>query len=156
MTAALRPLDPRDSARVDPRAPAPRPPSHRGPAHGRLASDFTRRLVWTLIPPQQLGAPPLRGLARLAGHLEHAFYRAWPFCVAAAAVAVLARRRPHLLAIPYIAAVACLVVTYPAIRGDALRRFYLAADLAATLVGVASGAPGDTASTSHVVGFGRS
>ena len=45
------------------------------------------------------------------------------------------------LAIPYLAAVACLVVSYPAIRGDALRRFYLAAELAAALVGVVSAAP---------------
>ena len=104
-----------------------------------VASDLARRLLWTLLPPPRLGAPPLQGLARVFGHLEHALFLGWSFGVAALALWTLARRRPRLIAVLYVAAVAGLVVGYPAIRGDALRRYYLAVELAAALVGVACG-----------------
>jgi hypothetical protein len=103
-----------------------------------LASDAVRRLLWTLVPAPPLGAPPLQGLARVVGHLEHALFLGWPFGIAAVAVWTLARRQPRLVALLYLAAVACLVVSYPTIRGEGLRRFYLAAELTSLLISLAA------------------
>jgi hypothetical protein len=83
-------------------------------------------------------AVPLSGLGRIGGHIEHAGFLVWSAGVASLALVVLARRKVWPALATYGAAVAVLVATYPLIRGDALRRYYLGAELFALATALAS------------------
>lgn len=121
---------------------AQRRPDHRPVAAAlslALAANLGRAalIAWVLPPPDQ---GPFHGALRLAIAADRALYLAWPALVAALALTTLARRRAWPVAIAHGAIVLALALTYPATRFDTLRRFYLAAELAAALVGVASAA----------------
>lgn len=81
---------------------------------------------------------PLSGLGRVGGHLEHAGFLVWSAGVASLALVVLARRRARPALAVYGVAVLVLVVSYPMIRADALRRYYLACELMALATALAS------------------
>lgn len=76
--------------------------------------------------------PPYMGDARALFHVEQALYVALPFGVLAVSLAVFMRRSPWPLALAWAVTVAALVLSYPVLRGDPLRRAYLAI----TLVGL--------------------
>jgi hypothetical protein len=111
-----------------------------------LVADVCRRALAVLIldpTHARLGSAPFTGWPRVAGHAGEALFLAWPAAIAAAAIAVFhlgtpeAKRRGHLaIAAVYGAALLALVVTYPITRGDTLVRCYLAANLAAIVVGI--------------------
>ena len=104
-----------------------------------LASDLILRALhrW-VMPPPLLGNPPLTGWVRIAGDIDTALYVAWPIGIAAVALKTLAKRsmRPPIVA--YAIVVAGLIIGYPTIRGDVLRKVLLGIELASTLVGLAS------------------
>jgi hypothetical protein len=103
-----------------------------------LAADIGRAvlLAWVLPPPNLApSTPPLEGALRIAIYADRALFAAWPAALAAVALRVLARRPAWPVAIGYVASVAVLVGWYPALRFDALRKAYLAIELAAGFVG---------------------
>lgn len=92
-----------------------------------------------LIRP--LGSPPFTGAARLAFHVDQAIELSWSAGLAAMAMTVFgAGRRSALPVVGLLwgALVAYLAINYPEIRGDALRKGYLAAELVALAVAAAS------------------
>lgn len=85
-------------------------------------------------PVRSLDAPPFTGAARLSFHLEEALFLAWPAGVAAVALWYFAG--PRWSAVPaliWALVVGYLATHYPAVRGEALRDVYAAAELAAVL-----------------------
>lgn len=76
--------------------------------------------------------PPYVGRARALFHVEQALYAAEPFGLLAGSLVVFVRRSPWPLVLAWAVTVAALVLSYPALRGDPLRRAYLAI----TLVGL--------------------
>jgi hypothetical protein len=81
---------------------------------------------------------PLSGGVRIAFHLYEALFLTWHAGLAALALVVFTKLRPWPVAIVWAAASLTLALTYPITRGDVLRRVYLAADLSALAVAVAS------------------
>jgi hypothetical protein len=73
--------------------------------------------------------PPYVGSARALFHVEQALYITTPFGLLAVSLVVFVRRSPWPLALAWAATVAALVLSYPALRGDPLRRAYLAITL---------------------------
>ena len=121
--------------------------ARRGPEHRPFAGLLTLGLVsdvilWALqrwvLPPPLLDNPPLTGWIRFAGYIEAALYVAWPIGIAAVALNTMAKRsmRPAIFA--YVIVVAGLIIGYPTIRGDVLRKVLLGIELASMLVGIAS------------------
>jgi len=94
--------------------------------------------TWVLTPDRLRADVPLTGALRVAGHLEHALFLSWPAGLAALVLVLYARRSPWPGILAWAGAVAVLVVSYPAVRGHALQRFYLAAHLLALAACVAS------------------
>jgi hypothetical protein len=107
--------------------------------------------VFVLAPAHALvGAAPLEGWARFAGHADTSLFLAWPAALAAAALVTFdpafegdlerrdRRRRRVLLAVAgsWALVVALLAVNYPVTRGPMLARCYLAAELVGLLVGI--------------------
>ena len=88
--------------------------------------------------PTALPAAPLTGLARLLGHVRQALYRAWPFGFTAMFVAIFAGRRPWAVGAAYVVTITMLVLGYPTIGGELLRKTYSGIELAA--LAVAAGA----------------
>jgi len=87
-----------------------------------------------------VGSPPFTGAARMAFHVDQAIELSWSVGLAALTIVVFAGRRLIATAIGllWVGAVAYLAINYPEIRGDALRKVYLAAELAALAVAAAS------------------
>jgi hypothetical protein len=83
-------------------------------------------------------AVPWTGSVRIAFHLHEALFLTWHAGIAALALTVFTKLRPWPVAILWAAASLTLALTYPITRGEVLRRVYLAADLAALAVAVAS------------------
>jgi hypothetical protein len=115
---------------------ARRRPEHR-PVAGALTVGFTadlarKALVVYVIHPARAasGGAPLAGLARVACDVDNALFLAYPAALIALSVSVFMRRRLWPIAVAYVLAVAGLAVTYPASRGEALARVYMAAELA--------------------------
>jgi hypothetical protein len=123
-------------------AAARRRPEHR-PFAGLLTlglvSDVIRLLLqrWVL-PPPLLDNPPLTGWIRIAGYIDAALYVAWPIGIAAVALNTLAKRSMRPAIVAYVIVVAGLIIGYPTIRGDVLRKVLLGIELASMLVGLAS------------------
>lgn len=117
------------------------------PAHRAVAAFLSLGLAcdgallalheWVL-PPPDLSAPPLTGWLRVAGDLDTALFLVWPAALAALARYTLAKRSPLPVLLGYVAVNVVLVLAYPAIRTDLLRRVLLAAELVALLVGMAA------------------
>jgi len=83
-------------------------------------------------------AVPWTGSVRIAFHLHEALFLTWYAGLAALALVVFTKLRPWPVAILWAAVSLALAMTYPITRGEVLRRVYLAADLAALAVAVAS------------------
>lgn len=92
-----------------------------------LASDVARYL---LAP---VGSGPYEGLDRLAFHVRQAFFLGWyPFLMIVAG-RIFVGIKPMPIAAAYLGSLACLVLGYPYLRGDALAKFYGAAHTSAVL-----------------------
>jgi hypothetical protein len=117
-----------------------RRPEHRPVAAFLCGMAIAAALRWVLLTwwvvPFQASFPdaPLTGSALLAAHLDTALWFAWPAGLAGSAVAVFLKRRPWIVAGAWVVATAAVAVAYPATRGDALRRVYLAALLLSLVV----------------------
>lgn len=85
---------------------------------------------WRVYPIVQ--SSPSRGLF----HMDSALYAIDPFAEVAAALAVFAGRAALPVIAPWAAAVGVLVLGYPTLTGDALRRAYLVPWIVALAVGV--------------------
>jgi hypothetical protein len=98
---------------------------------GLLVANLARYAIHAQLLPS---APtPYVGSDRALFHVEQALYVAEPFGLLAVALAVFVRRSTWPLAVAWAATVAALVMSYPALRGDPLRRAYLAINLACLL-----------------------
>jgi hypothetical protein len=87
-----------------------------------------------------LGSPPFTGAARVAFHIDEAIGISTLAAMAITAILLFLRRR-WLALLPGLAwagAVAYLSTHYPEVRGEALRRVYLAVELAALAIAAAS------------------
>jgi hypothetical protein len=100
---------------------------------GTVVADLVR-LGLSLGPLAISG--PYKGPLRALFHVEQALFLTWPAGIAALALWVYRKRHPFPVAIAYALAVAVLVIGYPAIRGDLLRRCYLAAEIAAVVTAI--------------------
>jgi hypothetical protein len=108
---------------------------------GTTAANLLRFLKHeTIAPIRPLGSPPFVGAARVAFHMDEALFLAWPASCAALAIWLFARPRALVFfpALAWVVAIAYLATHYPAVRGDALYRFYLGADLSGLAVAVLS------------------
>ncbi len=105
-----------------------------------LVTDVVRRVLHFVLVPGYAAAAggPLTGWYRLAGNLATADFLVWPAAVAAAAVVVFLERRPIVVAVVWAAVSAGLAAAYPQVRGAALGRVFLVAELAALLVATGS------------------
>jgi hypothetical protein len=81
-------------------------------------------------------AVPFTEWVKVATIVESALFLLWPAGIAALAMAVFLRRRPWVVAAVWTSTSVVLAVGYPALRGAALAREYLAAEVASLLVGV--------------------
>ncbi|HLM73225.1 MAG TPA: hypothetical protein VK459_11055 [Polyangiaceae bacterium] len=99
-------------------------------------------ILWALqrwvLPPPLLDNPPLTGWIRIAGYIDAALYVAWPIGIAAVALNTLAKRSMRPAIVAYVIVVAGLIIGYPTIRGEILRKVLLGIELASMLVGLAS------------------
>lgn len=93
--------------------------------------------LYPLLRP--LGSPPLEGAARVALHMDQALFLTWAGGIATTSIVLFAERRrlAILPGIAWIGLVAYLATHYPAVRGEDLRRVYLAAELGALCVAAA-------------------
>jgi hypothetical protein len=106
---------------------------------GMTAIDVGRFVLARVVDFE--GAPrPHVGMVRLAFHADELGFLAWPAGLAALALVVFAARRSWPVLAVYLATWAALVALYPSawVRGDGLRRVYLAAFLVGLLTYVAS------------------
>ncbi len=104
-----------------------------------FGASVVRALILSRFPANpDPSAPQRTGAALAALYVSRALFIAWPYALAAAAVHVLARRRAWPVALVYIAAVGLLVLGYGWLRFDALRKAYLALELVALAIGLAS------------------
>lgn len=107
-----------------------------------LGAELTREALtsWVLPPPPTSPdtARPLDGALRWAIYVDRAMFTAWPAALAACAVRVLAERRAWPVAIAYAGIVVALAGSYPIARWGTLRLWYLAIDIAASLIGFGS------------------
>ena len=105
---------------------------------GLLSDIIVFALQRWVLPPPLVDSPPLTGWIRIAGDVDTALYVAWPAGIAAVALHTLAHRSPRAVLLAFLAIVAALVIGYPTIRGEVLRKTLLGIELAALLVGLAS------------------
>lgn len=91
-----------------------------------------------LIRP--LGSPPFTGSTLVASHVNHAIELSWSAGLAIVVLLAFQHRRwlAVLVILSWAGAVVYLVTHYPEIRGEALRKVYLAAELAALTIATAS------------------
>lgn len=115
-----------------------RRPSYR-PTAGFLLGALVASLVRLAMRPWLGAAPvPYVGAARLGFHLDSALFLAWPLGIAALARWTFAGRRPWPVLAAWALAVAALVLGYPGIRGDLLRKVLLGIELGSLAVAVAA------------------
>lgn len=79
---------------------------------------------------------PFTGWVRFASDVDSVLFLTWPAGLAALCLWVYGKRRPWPIVVMFALAAAALVIGYPTLRYDALRRFYLGAELVALAVGV--------------------
>jgi hypothetical protein len=106
---------------------------------GGLAFDLARRALslLALAPGHALvGAGPLHGWYRVAGHTHAAIFLAWPAALAGASLRVFLRRQAWPIAFVWGVTCVGMAASYPLTRGAVLARVYTAAELAAIMVGV--------------------
>jgi hypothetical protein len=106
-----------------------------------LGMDVARELIQVhVLQPTRaaMGAGPFHGFARAAFNVDEALFLAWPVGIAACATWVFLRHRTWAFVAAYSLAVVMVVQAYPTLRGAALARVYLAAELAGIVVGIGS------------------
>lgn len=82
-----------------------------------------------------LPAAPLTGLDRVVGHVRQALYLIWPFGFAAMATTIFTgHARLWAFVVAYMGTLTVLVLGYPTISGEVLRRVYLGIELGAIVV----------------------
>jgi hypothetical protein len=105
------------------------------------SADIARILLSVFIlgsgPP---GGLPYSGWARVAFHVEQAFFISWPIGIAALSVHIVAKRKFWPVGIAYLVVLAILVGGYPTIRRELLQSVYLAVTLASILVSLGAAA----------------
>ena len=111
-----------------------------------VVNDLARLALqsWVIVPARDAmrnagidpAVTPFTGWVRIACDIEGALYLLWPAGIAALSQWVYMKRSPRVVAGVYVLAVAALVIGYPWLRYDMLRKFYLAAELAALSVGI--------------------
>jgi hypothetical protein len=108
---------------------------------GTTASTIIRAIRAAIVMPgRRFDSPPYVGLQRVFFHVDEALFLASTAGLAAMVIVLFARRR-WLALLPGLAwgvAVAYLATHYPEVRGEALRRVYLGAELAVLAVSAAS------------------
>lgn len=96
---------------------------------GGFVGDLTRRLVRevVLVPAAAaLAGEPLTGWPRVAGHVSQGLFLGWGAGVLAVAVWTFTERSSWVVALVLWAATwLAAILDYPALRGDALGRFYM-------------------------------
>jgi hypothetical protein len=97
-----------------------------------------RSLQWVVLAPAYaaLNGAPARGWVRVVAHADQAMFLAYPAALGALTLWIYIKRRPWPLAIGYTMSAMALMISYPAIRGDAIRQAYLAFQLACLTVAV--------------------
>lgn len=105
---------------------------------GTAIADLALAAFLAVGAPTALPAAPLVGLARFVGHVRQGLYLAWPFGFAALVVTVFSGRFPRVIPLAYVVTLAALVLGYPTLGGELLRRVYLGIELAALAVAVAA------------------
>jgi hypothetical protein len=103
-----------------------------------LVSDVIRWALQRWVLPPLPDNPPLTGWVRIAGDIDTALYVAWSIGIAAIALNTLAKRSMRPAIVAYVIVVAGLIIGYPTIRGEILRKVLLGIELASMLVGLAS------------------
>lgn len=95
-------------------------------------------LAITVLPVRPPGSPPFVGIQRAFFHVDQALFLASAAALAAVAIVLCATRRTLALLVPitWAGAVVYLSTHYPEVRGDALRKVYLAVELATIAVAV--------------------
>lgn len=88
----------------------------------------------TVGAPTEIPASPLTGMARVVGQLREALWLIWPFAFVAMFLAIFAGRRPWAVGAAYVVTIAVLVIEYPTLRGEVLRRVYFGIELAALII----------------------
>lgn len=112
-----------------------------------LAADLVHwALAALVLAPARvaLGVAPYAGWSRLAFHAQQACFLAWPALLAGLGAVVFlderaARRGVRAIAVIYGAAVLVLAIAYPSVRGLALARAYVGAELAGLFAVVGAG-----------------
>ena len=104
-------------------------------------ADIARTVLSLFIlgsgPP---GGVPYSGWARVAFHIEQAFFVAWPIGIAALSVHVIAKLKVWPLVAAYLVVLAVLFGGYPTIRRELLQSVYLAITLGSLLVSLGAAA----------------
>jgi hypothetical protein len=102
-----------------------------------FVSDLARRALRVLVLDPVRSAAPFQGGARVAAAATMALTLAWPAALAAVALVVFVRRPAWPSVIAWALASGALIASYPAIRGAALARCYLAAEMLSCVVALA-------------------
>lgn len=108
---------------------------------GTTVATLTRfTLAATVLPMRAPGLPPYVEAQRVFFHVDEALFMSSDAGFAVVAIWLFAQRRTLALlpALAWVGAVAYLATHYPEVRGDALRKVYLAAQLAALAVAISA------------------
>lgn len=108
---------------------------------GSAVVTIARRIIAsTVLPVRPLGSPPFAGSQRIFFHVDEALFLAPTAGLAAMAIVLCAKRRTLVMlpVLAWVASVVYLATHYPEVRGDALLKVYLAAELAALAVSAAA------------------
>jgi hypothetical protein len=92
----------------------------------------------TLGAPTALPTAPLTGLTRFVAHVRQGLYLVWPFGFTTLVITVFSGRFLRVIPLAYVVTLAALVLGYPTLGGELLRRVYLGIELAALAVAVAA------------------
>lgn len=106
-----------------------------------LGADILRRALRLLVLAPAYAAlhgAPATGWVRVAAHVDQALFLAWPAGLAAVTMWIYLARRPWPVVIGYVLTEAGLIASYPAVRGEMLRKAYLGFQLACLMVAVGS------------------
>jgi hypothetical protein len=103
-----------------------------------VAANLVKMIIrlTVLVPAREAGAVPFTGIVRVAGHVASALFLLWPAGLAALSIVVFLRRRPWAVAVIWAAVSVALAIDYPDARGETLRHYFLACELAALTVAI--------------------
>lgn len=105
---------------------------------GTAIADLALAVFIAVGAPTALPAAPLTGLARFAGHVRQGLYLVWPFGFTLLVIRVFSGRVLRVIPLAYVVTLIALVLGYPTLGGELLRRVYLGIELTALAVAVAA------------------